>query len=133
MAGATVSTAVLATMGLSQEGTTGAVVVALGGFVAAEIALVTVRPTRVEHLVELLLQRVDVDAACRQDPARLRLVGLIGEALRGEPELAVPNVDVVGFVPDAVAEVAAAARLLVSDAGAYINGQMIGVNGGGAT
>ena len=31
------------------------------------------------------------------------------------------------------AEVAAAARLLVSDAGAYINGQMIGVNGGGAT
>ena len=30
-------------------------------------------------------------------------------------------------------EVAAAARLLVSDAGAYINGQMIGVNGGGAT
>lgn len=31
------------------------------------------------------------------------------------------------------AEVAAAARLLVSDAGAYINGQMIAVNGGGAT
>ena len=31
------------------------------------------------------------------------------------------------------AEVAAAVRLLVSDAGAYINGQMIGVNGGGAT
>lgn len=30
-------------------------------------------------------------------------------------------------------EVAAAARLLVSDAGAYINGQMIAVNGGGAT
>ncbi len=30
-------------------------------------------------------------------------------------------------------EVAAAARLLVSDAGAYINGQMIQVNGGGAT
>ncbi len=31
------------------------------------------------------------------------------------------------------AEVAAAARLLVSDGGAYINGQMIAVNGGGAT
>ncbi len=31
------------------------------------------------------------------------------------------------------AEVAAAARLLVSEAGAYINGQMIAVNGGGAT
>jgi len=31
------------------------------------------------------------------------------------------------------AEVAAAARLLVSDAGSYINGQMIAVNGGGAT
>jgi len=31
------------------------------------------------------------------------------------------------------AEVAAAARLLISDAGAYINGQMIQVNGGGAT
>jgi 3-oxoacyl-[acyl-carrier protein] reductase len=31
------------------------------------------------------------------------------------------------------AEVAAAARLLVSDAGGYINGQMIQVNGGGAT
>jgi 3-oxoacyl-[acyl-carrier protein] reductase len=30
-------------------------------------------------------------------------------------------------------EVAAAARLLVSDAGGYINGQMIQVNGGGAT
>ncbi|MGQ0582637.1 MAG: SDR family NAD(P)-dependent oxidoreductase [Reyranella sp.] len=30
-------------------------------------------------------------------------------------------------------EVAAAARLLVSEAGAYINGQMIQVNGGGAT
>ena len=30
-------------------------------------------------------------------------------------------------------EVAAAARLLASDAGAYINGQMIAVNGGGAT
>ena len=30
-------------------------------------------------------------------------------------------------------EVAAAARLLVSEAGAYINGQMIAVNGGGAT
>jgi 3-oxoacyl-[acyl-carrier protein] reductase len=30
-------------------------------------------------------------------------------------------------------EIAAAARLLVSDAGAYINGQMIAVNGGGAT
>ena len=30
-------------------------------------------------------------------------------------------------------EVAAAARLLVSTAGAYINGQMIAVNGGGAT
>ena len=30
-------------------------------------------------------------------------------------------------------EVAAAARLLVSDAGGYINGQMIAVNGGGAT
>jgi 3-oxoacyl-[acyl-carrier protein] reductase len=30
-------------------------------------------------------------------------------------------------------EVAAAARLLVSDGGAYINGQMIQVNGGGAT
>jgi len=30
-------------------------------------------------------------------------------------------------------EVAAAARLLVSDGGAYINGQMIAVNGGGAT
>ena len=30
-------------------------------------------------------------------------------------------------------EVAAAARLLVSNAGAYINGQMIQVNGGGAT
>jgi 3-oxoacyl-[acyl-carrier protein] reductase len=30
-------------------------------------------------------------------------------------------------------EVAAAARMLVSDAGAYINGQMIQVNGGGAT
>jgi 3-oxoacyl-[acyl-carrier protein] reductase len=30
-------------------------------------------------------------------------------------------------------EVAAAARLLVSNAGAYINGQMIAVNGGGAT
>ena len=35
--------------------------------------------------------------------------------------------------PKVAAEVAAAARLLVSDAGAYINGQMIGVNGGGAT
>ena len=31
------------------------------------------------------------------------------------------------------AEVAAAARLLVSEAGGYINGQMIAVNGGGAT
>jgi 3-oxoacyl-[acyl-carrier protein] reductase len=31
------------------------------------------------------------------------------------------------------AEVAAAARLLVSEAGGYINGQMIQVNGGGAT
>jgi len=31
------------------------------------------------------------------------------------------------------AEVAAAARLLVSEGGAYINGQMIAVNGGGAT
>jgi 3-oxoacyl-[acyl-carrier protein] reductase len=31
------------------------------------------------------------------------------------------------------AEVAAAARLLVSDAGADTNSQMIGVNGGGAT
>jgi 3-oxoacyl-[acyl-carrier protein] reductase len=31
------------------------------------------------------------------------------------------------------AEVAAAARMLVSEAGAYINGQMIAVNGGGAT
>ncbi len=31
------------------------------------------------------------------------------------------------------AEVAAAARLLVSDAGAYINGQMLAVNGGGST
>ncbi|HZY53448.1 MAG TPA: SDR family oxidoreductase, partial [Reyranella sp.] len=30
-------------------------------------------------------------------------------------------------------EVAAAARLLVSEAGGYINGQMIAVNGGGAT
>ena len=30
-------------------------------------------------------------------------------------------------------EVAAAARLLVSEAGGYINGQMIQVNGGGAT
>ena len=30
-------------------------------------------------------------------------------------------------------EVAAAARLLVSEGGAYINGQMIAVNGGGAT
>jgi 3-oxoacyl-[acyl-carrier protein] reductase len=31
------------------------------------------------------------------------------------------------------AEVAAAARLLVSEAGAYINGQMIQVNGGAET
>jgi 3-oxoacyl-[acyl-carrier protein] reductase len=31
------------------------------------------------------------------------------------------------------AEVAAAARLLVSQAGAYINGQMIQVNGGAET
>ncbi len=30
-------------------------------------------------------------------------------------------------------EVAATARLLVSEGGAYINGQMIAVNGGGAT
>jgi glycosyltransferase involved in cell wall biosynthesis len=40
--------------------------------------------------------------------ARLRLVGLIGEALRGTPEVARPGVEVVGFVPDAVAELAGA-------------------------
>ena len=59
------------------------------------------------------------DAEQRNDPSgahRRDLVGRVPLGRMGKP-----------------IEVAAAVRLLVSDAGAYINGQMIQVNGGGAT